>query len=198
MSTVHDRTRQSAPLSLPTAEAVRAAAERFSRDPRYGPAERALSKTFSRFPENNSLEDVLTKVVLLNSLYSTNIYAVTEMAEHICVLGIDPELAAGAPAIVEAIASLEASGRRHYSFATKYCAWHRPELYPIYDNLVDRLLWRYQRHYRFAAFAQEDLRDYGHYVEVIHAFRRHFDLEGITLNQLDKYLWYSAKELLGR
>ncbi|HPW55194.1 MAG: hypothetical protein KA072_02990 [Thermoanaerobaculaceae bacterium] len=187
-------TAPSAP-SPPTVEAVRAAAARFSADPRYGPAERALTRAFATYPANTVLEDVLTKVVLLNSLYSTNVYAVTEMAEHIVALGIDGQLAVGSRAVVGAIADLEASGRVHYSFASKYCAWHRPILYPIYDNLVDRLLWRYQRHYRFGTFQQADLRDYGQYVEIIRAFIQHFSLDGVTFNQLDKYLWYYAKEL---
>jgi len=177
---------------------VRAAATQFSNDPRYGPAERALTRVFQLFPANTAIEDVLTKAVLLNSLYSTNVYAVTDMAKHILGLGIDPPLAAGTFEIVDKIATLEASKRRHYSFATKYCAWHRPDVFPIYDNLVDRLLWRYQRHYHFAKFRQEHLRDYARYVAVVRAFKKHFDLEQVTFNQLDKFLWYYAKELYPR
>jgi hypothetical protein len=27
-----------------------------------------------------------------------------------------------------------------YSFATKYCSHHKPEMYPIYDSYVDKML----------------------------------------------------------
>lgn len=42
------------------------------------------------------------------------------------------------PDLIEKIANVEIGGkrRRNYSFATKYCNFHRPNVYPIYDSLV--------------------------------------------------------------
>jgi hypothetical protein len=46
------------------------------------------------------------------------------------------------PDLIERIANVEISGkrRRNYSFATKYCNFRRPDVYPIYDSLVAGVL----------------------------------------------------------
>jgi len=90
----------------------------------------------------------------------------------------DPDLAAGMPGIVDRIAKLTIRGktRRHYSFATKYCSWHQPDKYPIYDSLVERLLWAYRKEHTFADFRRSDLQDY-------------------QIKELDKFLWYTSKDL---
>jgi hypothetical protein len=184
-------------LSIPTPDIVSQAIARFDSDDRYGPADRVLSSVFSHHPFNDALEDVLIKVVLLNGLYNTNVFAVTDMARHIRDLGIDVDLATSSPGLVDRIAKLRIRDktRRHYSFATKYCSWHRPEDYPIYDGLVEKLLWLYRRQYSFAEFAKPDLRDYPRYKAVLTAFRVHFRLEDLSFKQIDKFLWWTSKDL---
>jgi hypothetical protein len=181
----------------PTRTTVLDAAERFEQDPRSGLADRVLARVFAHHAPNLQLEDVLIKVVLLNGLYNTNVFALTDMASHIVDLDIDPELAAGSPSLVDRIASLTLHGktRRHYSFATKYCSWHRPDQYPIYDNLVEALLWQYRREYHFADFGRPDMQDFPSYKAIIEAFIGHFQLDGISFKQVDKFLWYTAKRL---
>jgi hypothetical protein len=170
---------------------------RFDEDDRYGPADRVLSRVFSHHPRNDELEDVLIKVVLLNGLYNTNVFAVMEMACHIRELRIDDDLAAASTLLVDRIAKLTIRGRtrRHYSFATKYCSWHRPDDYPIYDGLVGRLLLAYSREHHFAEFSRPDLQDYSKYKATLAALRLHFDLAALSFKQLDKFLWYTSKDL---
>jgi hypothetical protein len=184
-------------LPIPTPGLVDEAVARFDQDDRYGPADRVLSREFSAAPRNSSLDDVLIKVVLLNSLYNTNVYAVMEMASHILRANIDEDLARASPQIVHTIAELTAGGktRRHYSFASKYCSWHRPDQYPIYDSLVERLLWAYRKQHSFASFRRPDLQDYTKYKNVIVAFRDHFGLRDIPFKRLDKFLWFTSKDL---
>lgn len=183
------------PLPIPTPDLVLASVARFDMDPRAGPADRALHRVFSHHPLNTFLEDVLIKVVLLNGLYATNVFALVEMADHITGLQIDGDLSAGAGSLVDRIANLTIRDktRRHYSFATKYCSWHRPEAYPIYDSLVEQLLWRYREQSRFADFKRPDLQDYTLFRSIIEAFIRNFSLGGLTFKQVDKFLWYTAK-----
>jgi hypothetical protein len=169
--------------------------KRFSADTRTGANERALTWLFGSYPANVDHQQVLVKVVALNGLYSTNVFAVTDMADHICGLGIDPALKAGDLAVADRIAALPTSGLRHYSFATKYCSWHQPERFPIYDNLVERLLWSYQRHSHFGDFKRDDLQDYSRYVAAIRSFMARFGLSGLTFKQVDEFLWLSAREL---
>ena len=184
-------------LPVPTPDLVHQAVARFDEDDRYGPADRVLSRVFSHHPRNDELEDVLIKVVLLNGLYNTNVFAVMEMACHIRELRIDDDLAAASTLLVDRIAKLTIRGRtrRHYSFATKYCSWHRPDDYPIYDSLVERLLWAYFREHRFAEFSRPDLQDYSKYKAVVAALRLYFGLSALSFKQLDKFLWFTSKDL---
>jgi hypothetical protein len=126
----------------------------------------------------------------LNSLYTTKILAFWEMAHHIHTLKIDATLAQSDPELVCYIARLTAKGktRRNYSFATKYCSWHRPDEYPIYDSRVERVLVQYRDQFRFARFSEVDLRDYPKFKAIVAAFRDHFSLQGLTFKQLDKFL----------
>lgn len=180
----------------PTPDLVTQANARFDQDDRYGTADRILSRVFSHHPRNAEFEEVLIKVVLLNGLYNTNVLAVTDMARHIQQLGIDEELAVGSTDVVGCIAALTIRGktRRYYSFATKYSSWHRPDQYPIYDSLVERLLWLYQAQFSFANFRRPELRHYENYKAVVSAFRRYFGLDDFTFKQLDKFLWVTSKD----
>jgi len=184
-------------LPLPSESLVISTAQAFDADPRYGPSDRALASEFSRFPLNDTLEEVLIKVVLLNTLYNTNVFAVVEMAAHIRDLAIDQDLSTASPALVDKIARLSIRGkeRRHYSFATKYCSWHNPNDFPIYDGLVDRVLWLYQKEKSYAHFSRPELQDYVKFKAVLAAFRQRYGLAGISAKQLDKFLWYTAKRL---
>jgi hypothetical protein len=132
------------PPKPPSPELVRHYIGLFDGDPTSGPSDRALSRLFAQFRANTDIEEVLLKVATLNSLYNTNIFSVAAVADQIVSLDIDPRLAEGSPEIVEEIAVVRLGThlRRNYSFATKYCSWHAPNHYPIYDNLVERLLWR--------------------------------------------------------
>ncbi len=184
-----------APPPHPTPDLVTKAKEEFDRDDRYGPADRVLTRVFRDFPNNTHFEDVLLKVVLLNALYNTNIYATTVMTRHILELDVAQHLDAGSHHLVDGIAmlSVKTATRRHYSFATKYCSWHRPQLFPIYDSIVERVLRQYRDRDRFASFTQADLQDYARYRSVITSFRSHYGLTGFSFKEIDKFLWLTAR-----
>ena len=102
------------------------------------PMDNALRKLFIQLcPYNTSLEDVLIKCTTLNKLYSTNIINISAMAEHIHSLNIDERLHRGDLALIESIANAPSLNRRFYSFATKYCAMHLPQIYSIYDSSIN-------------------------------------------------------------
>jgi len=129
-------------LPLPTPELVKRYVAQFDSDERYGVADRLLARVFSDFPKNTVLEEILGKVVLLNSLYSTSVLAVFAMAKHILESDIDTDLSRGSPTLVSRVARLKIRGgsRIHYSFESKYCSWHRPALFPIFDSQVEKAL----------------------------------------------------------
>jgi len=182
-------------LRRPTAELVNAACDKFDLDNFV--IEEALNELFNQYQGNGSLPQVLLKVVSLNRLYSTQILAVMDVARHIHqnAKEIDFGLPTGSPLVVETIGKvtigITGKERYNYSFATKYCSWHNPTAYPIWDSRVDKYLWRLQKQDNFAPFfkTNADMWDYPKFVEVMTAFRKVYGLESFTFKETDKFLW---------
>jgi hypothetical protein len=182
-------------LDRPTPELVDAAREKFDKEDEA--VEQGLKELFAQFPSNTKLAHVLIKVAALNTLYSTNIFAVRKVALAICAKGqeIDDMIAKAIPEVVEMVARVnvgaEQKGRYNYSFATKYCSWHNSEQYPIWDSRVDRYLYHLQKQDSFApAFKKHDyIWTYSNFREVVIAFRRHFGLEQFSFKELDKFMY---------
>ncbi|HMN00298.1 MAG TPA: hypothetical protein PKC99_14915 [Anaerolineales bacterium] len=186
----------SQPVITPTLDFVETYISRFDQEA-VGITNKTIARLIRAFPNNYDLEDVLLKVVTINSLYATNIYAVVDVAKHISKLQIDSALAQGSLEIVDKIARVEVRGRirRNYSFASKYCSWHAPHIYPIYDSLVDKLLWAYKEQENFAAFKREELLEYPRYREILDKFREYYALKQFGYKDLDKFLWLYGREM---
>jgi len=159
-----------------------------------------LTELFTVMPGNADVGRVLVKVAALNSIYATGILATTRMAHHIVDLGVDARLVGeqSDADLVEQIARLDIDGtvRRNYSFATKYCSFHRPDLYPFYDSLVSGVsntLLRQGDVFTVTRPASWG-RDYDAWCQAVRDFRECFGLTGFSLRQIDKYLWKLAKQ----
>jgi len=180
------------PPITPTEHLVRTAIKEF--DEENAVIEEALKDLFGQYSDNKNHSHVLLKVVALNRLYSTNIFAVHNMAKHIYdhAEEIDSALVIGSPEIVDKIARLTIKAEEHhfYSFATKYCSWHRTAAYPIWDSRVDRYLWRLQKRDHFAPSfkANADLWDYPKFRAVVISLRDRYGLGSFTVKQIDKFL----------
>ena len=134
-------------VPTPTNEEVQKYLDIWDSLPGYTAQESALRKLFNAtYPHNKDIDDILIKVSTLNDFYSTNIFSVFPVAEHILALDIDERLDNADPTLVQDIASVTISNKakNFYSFASKYCSHHRPDDYPIYDSYVDTVL-RYFR-----------------------------------------------------
>ena len=91
--------------------------------PNYSNQERALDKLFLELcPENKTIEDILIKCSALNDFYSTNIFDIHTLAQHILGLKIDKRLRDGDFSLVKDIANVEVNGKNHcfYSFSCSY------------------------------------------------------------------------------
>ena len=157
--------------------------------------DRALLR--AKFPQNTETSHVLLKVLVLNKLYTTRIrdIEVEPLACHIAGLGIDPLLDHGSLHAVDLITNCP-DLRKCYSFATKFCSWHNPMAYPIYDGNVDECLWSYKKQDTFATFHRQDLVCYEKLVATISAFSKHYGLSSLTFKQLDKFLWRLGDQIL--
>ena len=160
--------------------------------------ETVLKKLFTEtHPKNNSIDDIILKVAALNTVYNTYIYSVYPVAQHILSLKIDERLSAGDETLVnELMRVLYTDGGKieHYSFATKYCSFHNPDAFPIYDSYVGKILQYYRNQEGFSDFKNSDLKNYPHFKRILSDFRQHFRLEKYTTKELDQYLWQFGKE----
>ena len=123
------------------------------------------------------------------------------MAKHILSLDIDNRLYKGDISLVSDIASGHGvKGSRNgkekffYSFATKYCSHHQPELFPIFDSYVEKLLIHLRDKDQFTDFCQNDLRNSSKYRDIILALCDFYSIDDFTLKEIDRYLWQYGKE----
>jgi hypothetical protein len=182
-------------LPTPTVELVEAECCKFDRVDKL--KEDALRLLWIQFPHNTETSHVLLKVLVLNKLYNAWVLDkdVEPLARHIVTLNIDPLLDQGELAAVELIYTCPPL-KMYYSFATKFCSWHNPTAYPIYDRNADECLWSYKKQDRFANFHRRDLEYYERFVATVTAFRNHYGLSSFTFRQLDKFLFRSGDEIL--
>lgn len=184
-------------LPVPSCETVEAYLRKWSGLLNYTRQEDALNKLFFQLaPENEDLSDILLKVAALNDFYSTNIFSVFTVAEHIQSLHIDKRLIAGDESLVNDLQNVTINGKeKHfYSFATKYCSHHRPLDFPIYDSYVDAVLRYYRDKDHFCDFGRNDLKDYACFKKTMMAFQSFYGLEKFNLKEIDKFLWQLGKE----
>ena len=163
--------------------------------------EHALDKLFfETYPNNMDINDILIKAASLNDFYSTNIFSIFTVAKHILSLDIDRRLQDGDASLVDEIADITIGGKkkRFYSFASKYCSHHKPTLFPIYDSFVDKVLRYFRKADGFYSFADEDLKNYPMFIDILNQFQRFYGLENVNKKDLDRYLWQLGKRYFPR
>lgn len=159
--------------------------------------ENSLDKLFFELiPNNKKIEDILIKASTLNDFYSTNIFSIFPVAQHILNLDIDARLAIGDPELVTDIAKVKISGKDKYlySFASKYCSHHKPLEYPIYDSYVEKVLVYFAKRDQYAKFSTSELKDYRSFKTILISFSKYYGLDDYNLKNLDRYLWLLGKE----
>ena len=162
----------------------------------YRVQEKALNQLFQAYFKNTDLIEILLKSAALNDFYSTNIFSIYEMAKHIKELKIDESLQKGDANLVNKIAKIKIKEKEKnfYSFASKYCSFHNPDEFPIYDSYVAKILLYFDKKGKFSKFSQNDLKNYPTYKNAIFEFRKFYELEKLSIKELDQYLWLLGKE----
>jgi hypothetical protein len=206
----------------PNPSSVRDACKRFEEE--NAVVERALAELFRQYPTNDDEAHVLLKVVALNRLYSTNILAVRDVARLIYehrqevdgALKGDPPSPEAVDQIVKVTIRAACKQRKLWTFATKYCSWHRPESYPIWDSRVARYLrslkgsdftrpdnWTdypqfadYGGHAADGRWRADNWTQYREFAVLMNRFRDFYDLGSFTFKEIDKFLYLSGEELM--
>lgn len=188
-------------LPDPSQKEVDSYLEKWDTNNKYKLQERCLNLLFQNLcPSNSESEQILLKVSALNDFYSTNIFDTHSVAEHIRLIRPEDRISLGDFTIVDQIAriTIREKTRHLYSFASKYCSHHNPEVFPIYDKYVGRMLIHFMNKDRFTLFANKEVKVYARFVEIIRAFQNYYSLHRYTLRQLDIYLWLAGKDVFSR
>ena len=179
-----------------------------------------LKALFDKYKWNISYYEILIKVTTLNTLYSAGLnnsegkktIDVVTMARHILLepnfdswLTSDDEkdnykaydyIASGVSAIRDG----------HYNkckaFASKYCHWHRPEVFPIMDSRAKSNLYNFidindisdAKVNGWDKIKKDDFSDYNLFWEVFKEFKKYINEkligeEKYSIKDIDKLLW---------
>lgn len=175
-----------------------------------------ILREFRNRPNDKSA--ILTKVVLLNTFYSTQIWAYADMAQHIVELVNDQNLinliSTGDEKAVNLIASAEiGDGNNDYrlSFGSKYCHFHNTGKYPIYDRYAVEALKHIngrRRNNTVLGFTNGQLsidtwkkennqeNYYKWYKSVIDKLIKKINGPDIDFTKIDHYLWLFGQAIL--
>jgi hypothetical protein len=92
---------------------------------------------FAKNSSNKTEEDIRIKISAINDdMEIRQLPDINDMIDHILKLNIDDRLKRGDLSLVEDIASIKANGKSFHflHFASVYCNFHRPDVYPIYSE----------------------------------------------------------------
>ncbi|MDR0920474.1 MAG: hypothetical protein LBM93_14705 [Oscillospiraceae bacterium] len=109
---------------------------------KYGHTDEVIFFAFRNL--TNQGKDLRAKCKLLKSFYGVprpdGIEIVAERIENIA--NLDKRLADGDLSVVNDISDkkIQEKGTRQFSFATKFCSFHQPTIYPIYDSTIYKAL----------------------------------------------------------
>lgn len=191
-------------LEDPTSELVKKYLRKYQDNKHYSNEDEIQKIITNGIYDKHKYETILLTVVVINELYSTSIYKVYSIADHIynnrdeihrLIDDGDSKAIAGIATGHDIISSKNKKELNFYSFASKYCNYLNPEEFPIYDSYIENMLCFYNKKEPFAKFKRGDLRDYDTFRDVILKFREHFMLNEFKLRDIDKFLWLYGKDL---
>lgn len=161
------------------------------------------------YPHNTDPEEVREKLAKLNRDYSVRVSLEHQgvIAGVICELSVDEALSAGDIGIVESIVTaadnkLKPKGEKglYYSLVTKYCAFHKPTAYCLFDHFASTALMAkgYWKPADIGCNKDQSLRCYPQYHHAIEVFRERSGYARYCFRAIDHYLWYKGKEIKGK
>jgi len=174
-------------LSVPLVETQVAAAGKLHDElEQWKAADRVLEYLAKTMPENTDPDRVLLKAAALNQLYGTNVFYLHAMAQQIVEI-FSSEATSDECSLVERIAYLEASGKRHQSFASKYCHFFvDSQRFPLFDQYVPAVVRMHLGRGNYRCKTTD--RTYRNFYEDLQTLRRSISFDP-TVRELDHYLW---------
>ena len=177
-------------ITTPDYDFIKAQSEDFSKNETYSIKDKVLKEYFSKHKDNSDINTVLKKVTLINSFYNTFIQndELVMVAQHIVKINdlfskTDKSLATrieeGDKDIVNYIAyygDTKKLPHNIYSFASKYCSFHKLEKYPIVDSYAKGMIYFINKADKYCSSyvntSMKSLNDYKVFCEMYKAFQR--------------------------
>ena len=64
----------------------------------------------------------------------------------------------------------------------------------LYDSYVDEVLRYFRAKHCFECFANDGLKEYGQFKDILIAFQSYYGLNQFSLKEVDKYIWQLGKD----
>lgn len=154
---------------------------------------------FQKNPQNTNADEIRTKISAicddpgLQQLGNTD-----ELVSHILNLKIDDRLTRGDLTVVEDIAHATIQGKQTFllHFASVYCNYHRPEVFPIYSDQYLDFYKRYIVEHKLL-LEPERLNTYEVFTKALNDLVARLGLKGkMNYLQLRKFAWLYAEKVL--
>ena len=154
-------------------------------------ADRVLGYLAATLPRNTDYDQVLLKAAALNQLYGTNVRYLHAMGRHIAQVFSSQPPYQDECSLVEWVADLEASGKQHESFASKYCHFFVDNRrFPLYDRYARETVRLHlgRGNYRCKHTSQT----YRNFHSDLSSLRAQLGFHP-SIRELDHYLWLRAQ-----
>ncbi len=137
-------------------------------------------------------EESLLKVVAINALYGTNVFALVRAATHVQKVLAAADLTTAGPELVESLADIPTTSggrhRRYVSFASKFAHFFiSADRFPIHDSYAERMMLLHAGQ----SAARDLARPYEAFVANLERLKREYGLKS-TYRELDRYLWLAG------
>lgn len=144
---------------------------------------------------NSCLQTVLMKMAAISNPALWRDGGQYSMASYILALRMDDRLKMGDLGLVAEICDCEARHNPNelYQFASTYCCYHQPDLFPIYSIHGQRLA------NFFSPSNYYDIADhYEWYAEIIHGIKTQLRLTSLNYIEINKFFWLYEGQLLSK
>jgi hypothetical protein len=153
---------------------------------------------FKENPENSSIESIRMKLSALHDNDLAVNYVTEEMIDHILKLQIDSRLQKNDLTVVEDIARLNARGKTFnlLHFASVYCNFHRPDVYPIYSEQFHDFYKQYIKENNLP-LDPEKITTYDVFSKALNDLAVRLELKGeMNYLHLRKFAWLYAEPII--
>ena len=166
--------------------------------------ERAICFLFDLFPYNKEYSQVVAKVAELNALYSAGIPQkdISSVGKHIMSIdNLDELFRKGEMKAVDRIGQTENGINNAYVFASKYCSFHNPTEYLMFDSYGWYAMYRIAKENGLRVQLSKEIRSdytgYKKYKDCVDEFLKKLEVS-YDYKNIDKFLWLYGKELRGK